>query len=204
MTDGSLVQCVRDVRGALGEAGDLCVRTVKKKGYIFDPPPRVWSEQVDLLHLTVEEEEKDVRAGGDVGSASPQSAVTVQHEPASEPDGGARGRAALAAPRAAGGVRRHRRAALVVLATLALAAAAAALYFAARPPAIRSVAVLPFVNEGGNEEVEYLSDGVAESLINSLSQLPGLKVIARGSSFRYRGRGRTRERRRAPWASRPY
>jgi TolB-like protein/DNA-binding winged helix-turn-helix (wHTH) protein/Flp pilus assembly protein TadD len=189
VTDDSLVQCVRDVREALGEDGDLCVRTVRKKGYIFEPPDGTWSEQLDVVRVTVEEEEVvDVRGGGDSVFDSPQPALTPPHELARASDGGGTGRADLVAPRAGDRARRHQRAAVIVLAALALAAAGA-FYFSARPPAIRSVAVLPFVNEGGNEDVEYLSDGVAESLINSLSQLPDLKVIARSSSFRYRGRG---------------
>ena len=52
---------------------------------------------------------------------------------------------------------------------------------------IRSVAVLPFDNVNDNPDMEYLSDGISESLINSLSQLPQLKVIARSSSFKYKG-----------------
>jgi TolB-like protein/DNA-binding winged helix-turn-helix (wHTH) protein/Tfp pilus assembly protein PilF len=51
-----------------------------------------------------------------------------------------------------------------------------------------SIAVLPFVNASNNPDVEYLSDGMTESLINSLSQLPGFKVIARNSSFKYKGK----------------
>jgi TolB-like protein len=53
---------------------------------------------------------------------------------------------------------------------------------------IDSVAVLPFQNVGGDAEREYLSDGIAESLINELSRLPDLKVIARSTSFRFRGK----------------
>ena len=53
---------------------------------------------------------------------------------------------------------------------------------------IESIAVLPFRNESGSPDVEYLSDGVAESLINRLSQLPGVKVISRSSSFQYKGK----------------
>jgi DNA-binding winged helix-turn-helix (wHTH) protein/TolB-like protein/Tfp pilus assembly protein PilF len=52
---------------------------------------------------------------------------------------------------------------------------------------IESIAVMPFVNEGGNPELEYLSDGMTESLINSLSGLPKLSVKARSSIFRYKG-----------------
>lgn len=50
----------------------------------------------------------------------------------------------------------------------------------------KSIAVLPFVNESGNAEVEYLSDGISESLINSLSQLKQLKVVARTTAFTYK------------------
>jgi TolB-like protein/Tfp pilus assembly protein PilF len=53
---------------------------------------------------------------------------------------------------------------------------------------IESIAVLPFKNESGNTDIEYLSDGMTESLINSLSQLPNLSVKARSSVFRYKGK----------------
>jgi len=55
-------------------------------------------------------------------------------------------------------------------------------------PAVTSLAVLPFVNASNNPDAEYLSDGISESLINNLSQLPQLKVIARSSSFKFRGK----------------
>jgi serine/threonine-protein kinase len=53
---------------------------------------------------------------------------------------------------------------------------------------VESIAVMPFVNESGNADVEYLADGMTETLIDSLSQLPGLNVKARSSVFRYKGR----------------
>jgi TolB-like protein/Flp pilus assembly protein TadD len=53
--------------------------------------------------------------------------------------------------------------------------------------AIESVAVLPFENKSGNADSEYLSDGLAESLIYRLSQLSNLKVSPRSSAFRYKG-----------------
>ncbi len=46
---------------------------------------------------------------------------------------------------------------------------------------------MPFFNVAADPDTEYLSDGISESLINRLSELPQLKVIARSSSFRYRG-----------------
>ena len=53
---------------------------------------------------------------------------------------------------------------------------------------IESIAVLPFVNQSGDADVEYLSDGITETLISSLSQLPNLNVKARSSVFRYKGK----------------
>lgn len=53
---------------------------------------------------------------------------------------------------------------------------------------INSVAVLPFSNMSGDPNMEYLSDGITDSLINNLSQLPNLKVIGRNSTFRYKGK----------------
>jgi TolB-like protein/DNA-binding winged helix-turn-helix (wHTH) protein/Tfp pilus assembly protein PilF len=53
---------------------------------------------------------------------------------------------------------------------------------------ITSIAVLPFANKTGDPNAEYLSDGISESLINSLSQLSGVKVIARSSAFKYKGK----------------
>ena len=56
---------------------------------------------------------------------------------------------------------------------------------AAKAPNIDSIAVMPFVYEGGNADAEFLSDGMTESLINSLSRLPNLTVKARNSVFKY-------------------
>jgi TolB-like protein/Flp pilus assembly protein TadD len=53
---------------------------------------------------------------------------------------------------------------------------------------IESIAVLPFVNESGNADLEYLSDGMTETLIASLSQLPNLAVKARSTVFYYKGK----------------
>ena len=56
------------------------------------------------------------------------------------------------------------------------------------PPDIESVAVLPFVNASGDSQIDYLSDGMTESLINALARLPGLAVKARSMVFAYKGR----------------
>jgi eukaryotic-like serine/threonine-protein kinase len=52
---------------------------------------------------------------------------------------------------------------------------------------IDSIAILPFTNIGLDAGMEYLSDGITESIINTLSQLPSLRVMARSTVFRYKG-----------------
>jgi len=65
---------------------------------------------------------------------------------------------------------------------------AAGLYLLRGPAATNSLAVLPFTSTGTDPNTEYLSDGMAEQLINSLSQLPKLRVIARTTAFAYKGK----------------
>ena len=54
-------------------------------------------------------------------------------------------------------------------------------------PRGKSLAVLPLVNASGDAQIDYLTDGITESIINSLSQLPGLRVVPRSLAFRYKG-----------------
>jgi serine/threonine-protein kinase len=51
----------------------------------------------------------------------------------------------------------------------------------------KSLAVLPFVSPAGNQQIEYLTDGITESIINALSQVSGLRVVPRSLTFRYKG-----------------
>ena len=80
----------------------------------------------------------------------------------------------------------------LLLAPLALAVIVLGGFFAYRyatqAKQIESIAVMPFVNESGNADVEYLTDGMTETLISSLSQLPNLNVKGRSSVFRYKGK----------------
>ncbi len=88
------------------------------------------------------------------------------------------------------GIKQHKLAAAIAVIVLVISVVGLGFYLHPRNSkvAIDSIAVLPFVNESGNIEVEYLSDGITESLINSLSQLPHLSVKARSSVFRYKGK----------------
>jgi TolB-like protein/Tfp pilus assembly protein PilF len=75
---------------------------------------------------------------------------------------------------------------LLIVALVAIAALLRLGPFGGNRQTIDSLAVLPFVNGSANPDTEYLSDGITDSLINDLSQLPGLKVMSRNSVFRYR------------------
>jgi eukaryotic-like serine/threonine-protein kinase len=100
-----------------------------------------------------------------------------------------------------GEIRRHKRAALAFLAMTAMlivvivyalkrnagnSLPASPKVGSATAAEIGTLAVLPFVNMGADPVMQYLGDGVTESLINSLSQLSNLKVMSRNSVFRYK------------------
>jgi eukaryotic-like serine/threonine-protein kinase len=77
-----------------------------------------------------------------------------------------------------------------VLALLLIAMAAGVWYSRSKgsTPQIESIAVIPFASSGGNADTDLLSDGLTESLIDSLAHVPQLKVKSRNSVFRYKGK----------------
>jgi len=104
------------------------------------------------------------------------------------------GRSVVAVPGAEAHVHawwRGRGALAIAVVVLVAALAGAGWFYRSRMgggEAIDSLAVLPFVNGSGDPNTEYLSDGITESLINSLSQLPKLEVKSRDSAFHYKGK----------------
>jgi serine/threonine-protein kinase len=112
----------------------------------------------------------DVRSAESTGSVSQQPASSAEY--------------------VVTGIKQHKLLAAVALLVLVGGAVALSLYLRARNTevAIKSIAVMPFVNESGNPDLEYLSDGMTETLISSLSQLPNLNVKGRSSVFRYKGK----------------
>ncbi len=87
----------------------------------------------------------------------------------------------------------HRSVQKVVIAILGiLAIVSAGVFFYLRSQnsgdTIRSLAVLPFLNVSGAPDTEFLSDGLTESTINSLSQIPNMRVLASGTVFTYKGK----------------
>ena len=111
VSDESLTQCISEVRRALGEAGHRIIKTVPRRGYLFDVP-------IDPI-----------------GASAVAEALS---SPLPLPD---------------------------------------------RP----SIAVLPFANMSGGSGQEYIADGIVEDITTELSRFRDLFVIARNSSFRYKG-----------------
>ena len=87
------------------------------------------------------------------------------------------------------GIKRHKLAAVIAVVALIIGGVSLAAYLHARNTevAIESIAVLPFENQNRDASVEWLSDGVTESIINNLAQLPNLRVSPRGTVFHYKG-----------------
>jgi TolB-like protein/Tfp pilus assembly protein PilF len=132
-----------------------------------------------------------------VGSTSPASESETNILPRETTAGGVRGTGPTTAlpsgqlPSQTRPLEKRRHAKLLLaLGLVILPALAAAAYFLVGPRdrAISSVAVLPFEDRSGNTDSEYLSDGLAESLIYRLSQLPNLKVSPTTSVMRYKGK----------------
>jgi len=86
---------------------------------------------------------------------------------------------------------RHLLIPLMIVVVVAAAAIVSYLFTRKSSTAIQSIAVMPFINESGNADFEYLSDGMTETLINGLSRLPNLSVKARSTVFRYKGKSPT-------------
>jgi len=108
--------------------------------------------------------------------------------------GAARSSASIAAPNTASTISvasSSRKYLIGGLAAVVLLVAAAAIFWArgrTDSPKVTSIAVLPFVNATTDPNNEYLSDGLTESLIGTMSQLPNMKVMARSTVFRFKGK----------------
>lgn len=182
VTDDSLVQCLMEVRRALGDESQQIIKTVPRRGYIFDrdvrdnassAPVTTYTEETGLK-LIIEEEETDGHG------VIEMPALPVSHGAGLLP-----AHRAINIERLTTAIKEHKLG--VVLGVLALViAAAAAVYFTRPGEAIDSIAIMPFVNVSGDPNTEYLSDGLSDSIINSLS--PNLKVISLNSVLRYKGK----------------
>ena len=165
------------VTGALPFLGETPLKMAVKRLTEPPPSPRVHVPDVDplweatILQCLARRPEERFASAGEVVSA-------LEGKPAEQ---------AVAAP----GRQRWTSLvwsalALMIVATLVSGYVVYARYAAANA-GITSIAVLPLRNSSNDPEQDYLSDGISEGLINRLSQLPGLKVVANSSSSRYKG-----------------
>ena len=160
--EGNLTQNISLLRKALGETpgGAQFIETVPRRGYRF----------------VAETNHAPENGNGDIQVPAPsQSPVVSIPNTASQ----------------FAGLKRTPIFALV--AGLVVVSIIAVVYFtgsgkAGNPGAIQSIAVLPFVDESSDPDAEYINDKIAESLINSLSKLPQLRVVPRSVVAGYKGK----------------
>ena len=185
--EGNLTQNISLLRKALGETpnGVQFIETVPRRGYRFvgairrsngDPNVNLFSDKSIDAAVTVE--------------LPPTAVVESESSQANGPTVAPAMHATATESRPAFFLNRTR--SLVLLASGLLVAIAAVVYLAGigkagDTSAIESIAVLPFVDETKDSDAEYLNDKIAESLINSLSKLPKLRVVPRSVVANYKG-----------------
>src|SRR5438270_9749704 len=120
-----------------------------------------------------------------------QSTVSNAQQSGAQTIGGEQARPTSSAEYIVSEITRHKLAALISILILVAGIVGLVVYMQARrssEAAIDSIAVLPFENRSTEPDADYLSDGLAESLIYRLSQLPNLKVSPTSLVFRYKGK----------------
>ena len=180
VTDDSLVQCLKDIRHALNDNGQKIIKTVPRRGYIFDKEVSqngaavTYLEETTGVHVVIEEVEETLERDG----------VSRQRQPAV-------GRKSFM-----GAVIRHKIAAAggsILLAAVVIAGTGfykPVLAWWFKPP---SIAVLPIVNATGDAGQDYISDGLTESIMTSLQRLntgklPRLRVFASNTMFMFKNK----------------
>ena len=164
VTDGAVGKCIEDLRVVFGEEGKRYLRNVRGRGYIFERDEANFqtthTEELDVIRVVVEQDEVTLPS-------------TVHKSDTTQTRTRLNGLTTTA----------------LLVSVVVFGAVGSYWLFAGRKSAvnnIQSIAVMPLKNESGNSDVDYLSDGMTESLINSLSRLPGLSVKSRGVVFRYK------------------
>ncbi len=199
--EGNLTQNVSLLRKALGESpsGPQFIETVPRRGYRFVANiSEAWDDKVGQTLATTH-------------TAPPDAHKVINHDNSPAVAAGVTTTAAVAdsvqnllptRPATDGwyagfllpGIRQKSPAFVVTLAVV-LIGLVGLVYFTGRGKegnnagsAIQSIAVLPFVDDASDADAEYLNDKIAESLINSLSRIPQLRVVPRSVVASYKGR----------------
>lgn len=169
--EGNLTQNISLLRKALGETpgGSQFIETVPRRGYRFvAETSETWGDN---------EPTGNGHKLSSLESSIPpvQPVVSIPNTTTVQPS-------------------RGKRTPLFALAAGVLVAAMIGVFYltgrgkAEEPTPIQSIAVLPFIDESANPDAEYINDKIAESLINSLSKLPQLRVVPRSVVAGYKGR----------------
>jgi DNA-binding winged helix-turn-helix (wHTH) protein/TolB-like protein/Flp pilus assembly protein TadD len=178
--EGNLTQNVSLLRKALGESanGPQFIETVPRRGYRFVAPVSKISG-TSAGHLN-EIQNKHLLPGAPASLPPESSAASRKWEPE---------------PRNSKLETISRRVPAVALTLAAILAAVVGIAYlsgrdkaGASTAAIQSIAVLPFVDDSPDAEAEFLDDEIAESLVNSLTKLPKLRVVPRSVMVSYKGR----------------
>lgn len=166
--EANLARVVHSLRRTLGEGvnGNKFIETVARKGYRF----------------VADVEELDAAKTAEFHAVEPRIPPSAATGDVPEP--------AAASSKSRNSVNARYVFLIVCILVAATLVSLAVLYlkdpFAASPEQIDSVAVLPFENATQDAELEYLSDGITENVINTLSQIPNLRVSPRSSVFKYK------------------
>jgi TolB-like protein/DNA-binding winged helix-turn-helix (wHTH) protein/Flp pilus assembly protein TadD len=206
--ESNLTVQVSAIRRALGDNKNNphYIVTVPGHGYRFTCNVLRLKEEAEELvarhtHIVVETEtERGAAQGSSVALANAAELTSDAMVSAGSTPAGAKaivqnldvtGRTISSAEYLVEKIRGHLKVAALALAVLMIALAATAyLFYSARgnKSEIHTIAILPFTNVGADPDAEYLSDGLTESLINSLSMLSNLHVTARTTAFSFKGR----------------
>ena len=210
--EGSLTQNISLLRKALGENPNepQYIETVSRRGYRFVATvSEIWEDgpeagngrsvanaaafesgvplaRTDSANGRAVERDLIISASGETAASVARSDGAIEGQTISD-----NGRGLF--DYLLSGLKRHHRIAMIAFVAIIVAVAAAA-YWNGRgnaldggASAIESIAVLPFVNDTADPDAEYINDKITESLINSLSKLPKLRVVPRSLVFGYKG-----------------
>jgi DNA-binding winged helix-turn-helix (wHTH) protein/TolB-like protein len=198
--EGNLTQNVSLLRKALGESpgGPQFIETIPRRGYRFAATVREARGEGGqaLTSVAIIEEplaQQPAIEPSAHASATPNLVKVDLNRASENASTMPTARGAARVPFGLAGLKNH--AFMLTVAAAVLVAVVAAIYFTGRGKAgdsagnpIESIAVLPFADDATDTDAEYLNDKIAESLINSLSKLPKLRVVPRSVVISYKGK----------------